>query len=98
MYRKSVRRNRYEGKVARCAAMRAAKERKRLARPVTPEWESVRVIKSTDPRTGVAHEWKLSSNGITICLEIDGCYYRCASERTIRAILAREMWKCKNKT
>ena len=87
MYRKSLRAIIYQRKVARCAAMRAAKERKRLAR-------------AAECAGWTRHEYKLvftvSPDGRAVGLAVNGKWCRCGSERTIRALLARAIWRKAN--
>lgn len=86
---------RREKVLRKCAAMRAAKEHRRLERVADAgNWEVVRRIVSTDPRTGVAHEWVLSAapDGMRVALSVDGQREIAGSERRLRAMLARVMW------
>jgi hypothetical protein len=87
MYRKSRRAIVLQHKRERCAAMRAAKERKRLAN--TPEkWERVFTL------LVIGHA---APDGRTLALQVHNCktWYRCGSVRAVRGALARMMWgKC----
>ena len=83
MYRKSLYRRRYERKAARCAAMRAAKARKREQQAVTdPGWRRVAsMIVTVDA----------APDGRTVAIYCAGLreWFRCGSERAVRGALAR---------
>ena len=84
MYRKSHRALVLERKRVRCATMRAAKERRRLAeRFDAPDWRRVRTLLVAV----YAH-----SDGRHAGLWINGAAFRCGSERAVRGALARMMW------
>lgn len=95
MYRKSIRAIRYERKAARCETMRAAKERKRLAR--AESWTVIREIDIRDPRTNNAHHWTVSASpcGRYVDILADGRHHVCGSERTVRSAIARVLWRVK---
>lgn len=78
--------------------MRAAKDRKRLARAdLARQWQCVRVLTIIDPRvpSDIGHVWRLlaSPDGRHVALEIDGAQRVCGSERKVRAALAGAMWR-----
>ncbi len=95
MFRKSRRYMRLQAKRERCAAMRAAKERLRVTRDAeAARWEIVRVLTILDPASGAAHRWILRAGPERrVSLEVDGRVTRCGSERTVRAALAKAMWR-----
>ena len=70
----------------RCAAMRAAKERKRLAL-------------AAECGAWTRHEYQLvftiAPDGRAVGLQVGDEWYRCGSERTIRALLAKAIWRTK---
>lgn len=85
MYRKSRRTIALERKRRRCASMRAAKERKRLAETFSgPAW--VRV------RTMIVGVWA-HQDGRHVGLWIDGQPWVVGSERTMRSKLAKLMYR-----
>ena len=85
MYRKSRRAMMLERKRARCAAMRAAKERKRLDEAFDgPEWTRVKTLLVAV----YAHR-----DGRHVGLWIDGRGSVCGCVRTVRAKLARVMYR-----
>lgn len=88
MYRKSIWRKRYERKVAKCAAMRAAKERKRQAQlEKCGQWERVATVML------IIHA---APDGRSIALRACGGrgeWMRCGTERAVRGALARVMWQ-----
>ena len=73
----------------------AARERLRLSRDAeAARWEIVRVMTILDPATGAAHRWILRAGPEHgVALEVDGQVTRCGSERTVRAALAKAMWR-----
>jgi hypothetical protein len=84
MYRKSRRMLALERKRKRCAAMRAAKERKRLAERFDgPEW--------TRWRTLLLAVWA-HRDGRHVGLWVDGKPFVCGSERAARAALAKTLY------
>ena len=84
MYRKSIYRKRYERKAAKCAAMRAAKERKRLAfDPDREQWRCVRTV--------LLRVWA-GPDGRSVALYADGRPVRCGSERAVRGALAQMLY------
>ncbi len=84
MYRKSRRAIGLERKRARCPAMRAAKERKRLAETFDgPEW--------TRRRTLIVGVWA-HGDGRHVGIWIDGKPWKCGSERAVRGMLARVLY------
>ena len=80
---------------ARAMAGVAARERLRLSRDAeAARWEIVRVLTILDPATGAAHRWILRAGPERrVSLEVDGQVTRCGSERTVRAALAKAMWR-----
>lgn len=90
MYRKSRRAMALARKRERCAAMRAAKERKRLAETLDgPDWTRVRTL-----IVGVyAHR-----DGRHVGLWIDGKAWIIGSERAARGKLAKLMYQQKGQT
>lgn len=84
MYRKSIRALRKERMFVRMEKMRAAKERKRIAA-------------DSGAGTWTAHEYLLrfsvSPCGRFVGLRVGDAWERCGSERTIRAVLAKAIWR-----
>lgn len=85
MYRKTLQRKSYESKVAKCAAMRAAKDRKRME-SASGEWKLVRTLwlaiyAAPDGRNMELH---VASER--------GQWRRCGSERSVRGALAKLLW------
>ena len=91
MYRKSRRTIVLQGKRDRCVAMRAAKERKRLAAGAECEgWKRVGtflVIVHAGP----------DGRSVGISARSCGEWYRCGSERAVRGALARMFWRLRGK-
>jgi len=87
MYRKSVVASRLERKRKQCAAMRAAKERKRLAAAAEcGSWTTRRV----------EFEASFSPCGKYVGLRaVNGPWTRCGSERAVRIALGRVLWRHK---
>jgi len=87
MYRKSLRRKLYERKVAKCAVMRAAKERKRLA-----EAEALRDVGGlvTDGVLGVHTVRLLAYPGEAraVAITVDGTHRRPRSLAGVKRVLA----------
>ena len=89
-YRKTLRAIRLERKLARCAAMRAAKERKRLAAAAEmPAWRRVGTLLI------VVHA---APDGRAVAVQAHGRrdWFRCGSERAVRGALARMLWRVKD--
>ena len=88
---------RRERRHRRAMAGVAARERNRLARAAEClAWPIVRILTVLDPATGQAHRWILRAGGERgrlVALEVDGRVSRIGSERTLRAQLARAMWR-----
>ena len=88
MYRKSRRRIVLEGKRERCAAMRAAKARKRMERAGGEGWKLVRsVLMLVMVQAGPDGR----SMALRACTGAEE-WYRCGSERAVRGALARMLW------
>lgn len=94
MYRKSVRVTRLEAKRKRCEAMRAAKERKRVA--VAAEAACVGVISFDGALFGGRHEMRLlMSDDYSeryMMVEIDGQAHRPRTVEGLRRLLARRLF------
>lgn len=61
-------------------------------------WNVVREIRIFNPQTGVTILWKISATGnppAPLALEIDGKWNLLRSERGIRSLLAKAIWKLK---
>ena len=69
--------------------------RQRIMQEQGPTWRVVREITVRDPASGAVHQWTLSCSdeGRHLALCVDGTWARVGSERTLRALLARAMWK-----
>ena len=69
--------------------------RRRIMQESGPAWSVVREITVRDPRTGEVHVWTLSAceDGRSVGLCVDGRWSRAGSERSLRAVLARIMWR-----
>ena len=69
--------------------------RRRIMQEQGPTWRVVREITVRDPSAGSVHEWILSAcdNGRDEGLCVDGIWHRAGSERSMRALLARAMWR-----
>jgi hypothetical protein len=69
--------------------------RQRIIQETGPTWRVVREISVRDPATGAVHQWILSCSeeGRHLALCVDGLWSRVGSERTLRALLARAMWR-----
>jgi hypothetical protein len=69
--------------------------RRRIMQESGPAWSVVREITVRDPRSGEVHVWTLSAceDGRSVGLCVDGTWSRAGSERTLRAVLARAMWR-----
>ena len=69
--------------------------RQRIIQEQGPTWRVVREITVHDPSTGAVHQWTLSCSdeGRHLALCVDGTWSRVGSERTLRALLARAMWR-----
>lgn len=94
MYRKSIRLRRLDAKRQRCAAMRAAKERKRLAVVETIDW--VGRIRFDGPMFGgCEHVIRVAARGddAALLVEVDGRPFRPLTLRGLRGILARRLWR-----
>jgi len=93
MYRKTGCAIQMQRKRARCAAMRAAKERRRLESSASsPGWRMVRAVwlaiyAAPDGRHIEMH-----------AVSDRGDWRRCGSERVVRAALAQIVWKMKGRS
>ena len=69
--------------------------RQRIIQEQGPTWRVVREITVRNPQTGEAHQWTLSCSdeGRHLALCVNGAWSRVGSERTLRALLARAMWR-----
>ena len=71
----------------------AAMQRNRMA-DIDREWRIVRVGTWLDPATGDAARWIVRADGQrNVALSVNGRHVCAGSERTIRALLARCMWR-----
>ena len=92
MWRKSGRVLRLEHKRARCAAMRVAKERKRLAAATAGDAVEVGLVRFSGPCFGGEHVLRLlHKEGMQVLLVCDGMPMRPRSVRGVRAMLARRI-------
>lgn len=84
MFRKSIRAKRKEGKAAKCAAMRAAKDRKRIAdAEKCGQWVTRRLV----------FDVSFSPCGRYVGLRSEsGRWQRCGSERAVRGRLASVLY------
>lgn len=86
---------RAEARRSKCAAMRAAKERKRMES--AEAWQIIREVTLRDPRNGAVHHWTISASpcGRYVDIVADGKHAVCGSERTVRCAIARAMWSAR---
>ncbi len=90
MYCKSIRSSKLQAKQKRCAAMRAAKERKRLATAAECGTWATRLCQ---------FEASFSPCGRYVgLLAINGPWQRCGSERAVRGAMAKVLWQHTKKT
>lgn len=82
MFRKSIVAKRLEAKRGKCAAMRAAKERKRMEEP-GQEWTHFEHVL----------RFAVHPDGRHVSVRVGEQWERCGSERSVRAVLARAIWR-----
>ena len=61
-----------------------------------PTWQVIRELTITDPRTGFTNYWTISATNdprATIGLCINGTWSKIVSERSLRSLLAKHIWR-----
>ena len=88
MYRKSLRAIRKERKAQKCAAMRAAKERKRIANAIAAPI-FCGVVRGVGPAFGGARQVVIKSDGLAVWVGTS----RARTYRAFCAAMNRKLWR-----
>lgn len=66
-----------------------------------PTWEVIRELTITDPRTGLTNYWTIAATNeprAPLGLCINGTWRKLVSERSLRGLLAKSIWRTAKET